>query len=125
MSISHLENLEQSIADGNPHFACPGPKSNEWYFDESIEALRIKAQKAADISVVTVFVYRLVNRTDVGPDGPFLVVRQILESSPRGEPNFRWVIVGSNQAAELLRDVSEGPTPYFGVVVEETCKPRS
>ena len=91
----------------------------------SYEELRPKAQRAANSRKFEAGIYRLVNRMDTGADDSFLIVRKILDPNARGEPNFHWALVDTRDAAELMRDVSVGPTPYFGAVVEEKFQPTS
>lgn len=125
MPLIYLEILEDSISRGKSFFACQGAALHEWYLGSSLDEMRLKAQLAAAARQVPVSLFRLVSRVDVGEDGPFLIVRNTLHPDPRGEPILRWSLVGSVQAAELLRDVTDGPTPYFGVVIEETIDPAT
>lgn len=125
MSIDYLEDLASKIDAGHVYFACQGGNSNEWYVMTSLEDLKAKAQRAANNLRFEVNIYRLVNKMETGSDDSYLVVRKILEPGPRGEPHLNWIIVGTREAADMLRDVSEGPSPYFGAVVELTFKPNS
>src|SRR4051812_779008 len=127
MSLDYLERLDNHLADGGSYYACPGPNTPEWSLGESLAEMRREAQRSANVRRIPVQLFRLVTPAEITPDAPegsFLVVRETLEPGPRGEPNFRWGIVGSEQAAELVRDVSGGPAPYFGAVVEETIAPE-
>ena len=58
---------------------------------------------------------------DLKPD-TFLIVRKIHGSSA-SEQNIEWAIVDTRNAAEDLRDVSDGPTPYFPLVTQEIVHP--
>lgn len=124
MSIDYLEDLEASVTNGRAMFACPGPNANEWFLSEKVEELRPKAQRTADSRKFTTHIYRLVNRMETVTGDVYLCVRKILDPGPRGEPHFRWSVVDTREAAEMLRDVSQGPTPYFGAMIEETFEPR-
>lgn len=124
MSIDYLEDLENAITNGRRKFACPGPNANEWHIEDSLEGLRAKAQRTADVRRFQCSIYRLVNKMETVSGDSYLVVRKILEPGPRGEPHFQWSVVDTREAAEMLRDVSHGPTPFFGAVVEETFNPK-
>ncbi|MFN8392653.1 MAG: hypothetical protein U0136_20335 [Bdellovibrionota bacterium] len=124
MSIDYLEDMEASVTNGRKKFACPGPNANEWHIADNVEDLRPKAQRTADARRFQTHIYRLINRMETVTGDSYLVVRKILEPGPRGEPHFQWSVVDTREAAEMLRDVSQGPTPFFGAVVEETFNPR-
>jgi hypothetical protein len=124
MSIDYLEDLENAITNGRKKFACPGPNANEWYLADTVDELRAKAQRTADARRFQTHVYRLVNRMETVTGDSYLVVRKILDAGPRGEPHFQWSVVDTREAAEMLRDVSQGPTPFFGAVIEETFNPK-
>jgi hypothetical protein len=91
---------------------------------EEIDPLRKKAQRTANSRKFQVNLYRLINKSDTMSDDCYLVVRKILEASATGVPRFQWAIVDTREAAEMMRDVSQGPTPYFGATVEETFDPE-
>lgn len=124
MSLDWLEDLEQAVTNGREYYACPGSNANEWFTSESAEELRAKAQRSANSRKMQTAIYRLVNRMETMSGDSYLVVRKILEPGPRGEPHFQWSIVDTREAAEMLRDVSHGPSPFFGAVVEETFQPQ-
>lgn len=121
MSMEYLEQLEVDINSGLPYYACPGSGANEWFISTDVEKCRQRAQRTANANRFDAIIYRLVNKMDTTTGDAFLAVRKILEVSSRGEPNIRWMLVDTREAAELLRDVSQGPTPYFGLVVDEQC----
>lgn len=123
MSLDYLEEISIAIDSGTPYYACPGQTANEWYLSKSLDELRIKAQRTANSRKFEAHIYRLLNRMDTGPNDCFLICRKILEPGPRGEPHMQMTIVDTRDAAELLRDVSQGPTPYFGATIEETFQP--
>ena len=124
MSIDYLEDLARSIDGGKEMYVVPGLQANEWNMSEDIESLRKKAQRTANGRKFQVHIYRLVNKMDTVSDDSYLVVRKILDPSANGAPRFQWSIVDTREAADLMRDVSQGPTPYFGAVIEETFEPE-
>lgn len=123
MSLDYLEELASAVDAGTVYYACPGQGVNEWHISKALEELRIKAQRAANTRKFETQIFRLINKMDVGGGDCFLICRKILEPGPRGEPHLQMTIVDTRDAAELLRDVSQGPTPYFGAAIEETFKP--
>jgi hypothetical protein len=124
MSIDYLEDLERIVDNGKEIFVTPGVQSSEWELSSDLETLRKKAQRTANALKFQVNIYKLINKGDIISDDSFLVVRKILDPSARGEPRFQWGIVDTKEAAEMLRDVSQGPTPYFGATVFESFKPE-
>lgn len=124
MSIDYLEELEQAVSNGRMRYACPGPTGHEWVISDKIEQLRTTAQRTADARKFPTHIYRLVNKMETVAGDSYLVVRKIMEPGPRGEPHMQWTVVDTREAAEMLRDVSQGPTPFFGAVVEESFNPR-
>lgn len=123
MSIDYLEDLENEITNGKEFFACPGPQSNEWHLANVIDELVPKAKRTANSNKMEAKIFRLVNKMDATTGDSFLVVRKILDPGPRGEPNLRWTLVDTREAADMLRDVSQGPTPYFGAIAQQTVQP--
>lgn len=123
MSLDYLEDLGEQIDRGVTIYACPGKVQNDWYLAETVDELRDRVQKTANSRKYEASIYRLVNNTEVTGEDFFLIVRKILEPGPRGEPRMHWALVDTREAAELMRDVSHGPTPYFGAVIEETVEP--
>jgi hypothetical protein len=124
MSIDYLEDLEQIVDNGKEIFVSPGMQSSDWELSSDIDNLRKKAQRTANALKFQVNIYKLINKGDIVSDDCFIVVRKILDPSARGEPRFQWGIVDTKEAAEMLRDVSQGPTPYFGATIYETFKPE-
>jgi hypothetical protein len=125
MSIDWLEDLERAIEFGEEYYACPGMQGSEWYISKQAAELSKRAQRVADTKKFPVSVYRMVSRANTVSGDSFLVVRKILDPGPRGEPNLQWALVDTREAAEMLRDVSQGPSPYFGASVEETVNPSA
>jgi hypothetical protein len=124
MSIDYLEDLQDAVDRGVEYFACPGVNVNEWYISESIEELKPRAKRTANARRFEANIYRLVNKMDTVTGDSFLVCRKILDPGPRGEPNLKWSLVDTREAADMLRDVSSGPSPYFGACIETTCQPN-
>lgn len=123
MSIDYLEDLERSIDFGRDIYACPGVNMNEWHIADTLEELQKKAQRSANSKKMPVSIYRLVNKMDTTTGDSYLVVRKILEPGPRGEPHLSWSLVDTREAGDMMRDVSQGPTPYFGASEVEVFKP--
>jgi hypothetical protein len=123
MSIDYLEDLEKSINNGKELYACPGVQSAEWELSGDMAALEKKAQRTANALKFDCNIYRLINKADTVSDDCYLVVRKILDPGSRGEPRFQWGIVDTREAAEMMRDVSQGPSPYFGAAIEKTFQP--
>lgn len=123
MSVDYLEDLENIIDKGAELFACPTQVSGEWVLSKILEDLRPKAQRAANAKKHELAIYRLVNKSDTVTGDSFLVVRKFLEAQRDGTPKMQWALVDTREAGEMMRDVSQGPSPYFGAVVEETFKP--
>lgn len=124
MSIDYLEDLERSINNGKDLYACPGVQSAEWELSSDVESLERKAQRTANALKFRCHIYRLINKADTVSDDCYLVVRKILDPGSRGEPRFQWGVVDTREAAEMMRDVSQGPTPYFGATVEKSFEPQ-
>lgn len=123
MSIDFLEDLEKSINNGKELYACPGVQSSEWELTGDMPALEKKAQRTANALKFQCNIYRLINKADTVSDDCYLVVRKILDPGSRGEPRFQWGVVDTREAAEMMRDVSQGPSPYFGATIEKTFQP--
>ncbi len=123
MSIDYIEEMADAIVRGDRKYACPGPRTGEWYLSTSIEDLRAKAKRTAGATRMPTGIYRLVDKLDTTSGDTYLVVKKFLEPGPRGEPNIQWSQVDTREAADMLRDVSQGPSPYFGMVLEETVQP--
>jgi len=125
MTIDYLEELELDVSKGHTLYACPSYQGSEWIISDSLEDLKVKAQRSANVRKYAVAIYKLIDKVEVGEGDVFLVVRRLLDPGPRGEPHINWVMVDTKEAAEMLRDVSKGPTPYFGATIEEVFQPKS
>ncbi|HMO18348.1 MAG TPA: hypothetical protein PKA63_08800 [Oligoflexia bacterium] len=123
MAIDYLLDIERKLDQGKELYACPSVNSGDWIFSGTVEEIRPKAQRAANSKKHELAIYRLVSAQDsMGQDG-FLVVRKFLEPQKDGTPRMQWSLVDTKEASEMMRDVSQGPSPYFGAIVEETVKP--
>lgn len=123
MSIDYLIDLEREIDNGKTIYATPGTGRNQWIISKSIEELRKQAKRAADSKKMAVNIVRLAMKHDALPGDLFLVPTQIEEPGSRGEAVIRWSTVETKEAAEMMRDVRRGPSPYFAMQVEETVEP--
>ena len=124
MPIGYLEELERQILTGTQHFVCQGQNANEWIFNKEVETLGPKAQLTANSRKLETHLYRLINKKDAVTGDSFLVVRRFVGRKPNGTPEFEWSLVDTLESAEILRDVSHGPTPLFGAVIEQTFQPE-
>jgi hypothetical protein len=97
----------------------------DWSLDESLDECRSRAQRLATSRKIVVTIFQLVSHLDATEQDTFFTVRRLLEGRPGGPPVVQWTMVDTREAAELLRDVSQGPTPFFGAKVEEFIHPRS
>jgi hypothetical protein len=123
MSIDFLNDLERALENGRDIFACPGTGRNQWRLGKSIDELRKDAQRAADSRKMDVQIVRLILKSEATSGDLFLVPTSIDEAGPRGEPNIRWSTVDTKEAAEMMRDVRQGPCPFFAMQVEESFTP--
>jgi hypothetical protein len=123
MSIDYLGEMEHEVDSGREIYACPGPQGNEWYISSDLEDLNKKAQRSASALKREVHIYKLINKMDTVSGDSYLVVRKILEPGPKGEPKMQWTLVDTREAAEMMRDVSQGPTPFFGTSTVSTFLP--
>ena len=124
MAIDYLQDIEHSIDNGRTVYACPSHQGYDWFLNNSVEELRQKAQRTANAKKFEVHIYRMINKMDVSEGDIYLYCKKILEPSANGEPHLQWGVVDTKDAAEMMRDVSQGPSPYFGLTVEETFQPK-
>ncbi len=123
MSIDFLFDLERSIEGGKEVFACPGIARNSWVFAKSVDELKRQAQRAADNRKMPVNIVRVISKNEAVAGDLFLVPTAIGEPGPRGEPNIQWTTVETKEAADMMKDVRRGPSPFFGMQSEETVNP--
>jgi len=124
MSLDYLEALEQAIDQGGDFFASPGNSSNQWSVSRNYNDLTKHAQRLANNRKFEVPIYQLTNRVDAVAGNSFLICKKILPPGTNGEPKLQWALVDTKEAAEMMRDVSEGPTPYFGAISVQVFKPE-
>ena len=125
MSIDFLFELERAIDSGREVFACPGIGRNQWVIGKSVDELRRTAKRAADSRKMAVNIVRLINKNEAIAGDMFLVPTSISEPGTRGEPQIEWKPVETKEAAEMMRDVRRGPSPFFAMQVEEVVAPHS
>lgn len=120
MSIDWLLDLERDIENGRDIFACPGPGRNQWVIGRSIEELRKVAKRTAETTKLPTNIVRVVHKNEAVAGDLFLVPTNIGEPGTRGEPQIQWKTIETKEAAEMMRDVRKGPSPYFAMQVQET-----
>lgn len=125
MAIDYLEDIEKSLERGREIFACPSVNSGDWIISEDVESMKPKAERAAKSKKHELHIYRLASVNMASYQDGFLVVRKFLEPTRDGTPRMQWVLVETKEAGEMMRDVSQGPSPYFAAMIEETIKPEA
>lgn len=123
MSIDFLFELERIISSGQEVYACPAAQEKKWVISRSFDDVKKQAQRVAANRKQAVDIVRLVPYSEVMPGEMFIVPVGIDAVGPKGEPNIRWSTVESKEAAEMMRDVREGPSPFFGLQVYEQVAP--
>ncbi|MCB0343923.1 MAG: hypothetical protein KDD66_02350 [Bdellovibrionales bacterium] len=124
MAFDYLEELEEQINRGVAWYCCPGKAAGDWHLAKTADELNEACQTAANLYLFEQSIYKLKPSADSGGEDRYFVCKKILEPGARGEPNLHWMIVDTKDAAELLRDVSQGPSPYFGATVVKSCQPK-
>ena len=124
MSIDWLLDLERSIDGGKIVYACPGLGKNQWVMGKTAEDLMPTAKRAAATKKIPVNIVRLIPKNDAVTGDMFLVPTAIGEPGARGEPVIEWKPIEAKEAAENMRDVRKGPSPFFGMQVESTVNPE-
>jgi hypothetical protein len=123
MSFEFLLDLERDIELGKEVYGCPSTGLKQWSFsNKGIEPLLKVAKRTANSTKMPVNIMRLDSRHGVNAL-VLLVPVQIGDPGLRGEPQIKWSIVESKEAAETVRDIRSGPSPYFAVEVEQTINP--
>ncbi|MFM1847041.1 MAG: hypothetical protein RL417_515 [Pseudomonadota bacterium] len=123
MSIDWILELERAIDNGKVMFACPGLSRNQWVISRSIDDLKKVAKRAADTKKMPVNIVQLVAKQDAVAGDLFLVPTSIGDPGPRGEPVVQWSTVETREAADMMRDVKHGPSPFFAMQVQQTVEP--
>jgi len=125
MSSLYLEDVESAVAGGRTFYACPGLTTSEWILSERLDDLRAKALRVANSVKHPVVIYRLLDHSDTTTGDSFLVVVKIIPIAGKpGDSKMQWALVDTKEAAEMMRDVSQGPSPYFGATPEEEVSPK-
>ena len=119
MSIDWLFDIERSIENGKVVLACPGAGTNEWVVGRPIEELRKLAKRVADAKKAPVNIVKLVSKHDTLSGDLFLVPVKIEQPGQRGEPQIKWSVVDTKEAADMMKDLRHGPSPFFGMQIEE------
>jgi len=122
MSIDWLWDLERALEGGKSYYACQTAGRNQWAIARSVDELREVAKRAASHRKLAVSIVRLVSPHKMA-GALYLVPTEIGELGLRGEPNIKWACVETKEAAEIMRDVRQGPSPIFGMQVEDTVVP--
>ena len=125
MSIDYLNDVERDIDHGKMLFACQGIGRNQWKITEDMGELEQLAKRAAEHRKMPVNIVRLINKLDAIVGDLFLVPTKIGDTGPRGEATIEWSTVETREAAEMMRDVRHGPSPFFGMQVERTVEPAN
>lgn len=123
MSIDWLNDIERDIDNGKEVYACAGVGRNQWALSDIIEDLMKTAKRSANHKKLPVNVVRLISRHDTVAGDLYLVPTKIGEPGPRGEVQVEWSTVETKEASEMMRDVRHGPSPFFGMQVEQTVEP--
>jgi hypothetical protein len=123
VSIDWLFDFERAIDNGKEVYACAGVGRNEWIIGKPIEELKKVAKRAAEHKKLPISIVRVISKHDAIAGDLFLCPTSIDNPGPRGEPNIKWSAVETKEAAEMMRDVKQGPSPFFGIQVVETVAP--
>jgi len=123
MSIDWLLDLERDIENGKEIYACPGIARNQWVIGKPIEDLKKLAKRAADHNKIPVNIVRIISKNETVAGDLFLVPTTIGDPGTKGEPQIQWKTIETKEAAEMMRDVRKGPSPFFGMQVFESVQP--
>lgn len=123
MSIDYLYELERQIDGGKIVYACPGTVRNQWLIAKSSDELKKPAQRAADVQKLPMQIVQLVPVSEAVAGDTFLVPIEVGDPGVRGEPQVKWKVIETKEAAEMFKDVRKGPPPFFGMKLIEEVKP--
>jgi len=124
MSIDWLFDLERDVDAGKDVFACPGVGRNQWVIARNVTELKKVAKRTADNKKMSVNIVRLICKSDAIAGNLFLVPTKIGDPGSRGEPQIEWTTIETKEAAETMRDVRHGPSPFFAMQIEESVGPE-
>lgn len=125
MSIDYLDDLSRAVESGKIIFACPAAGRNQWAISKEVGDLEKVAQRAAAQSKMACCIYRVIPAGDAISGDLFLVPVEIGDPGVRGEPNIKWKTVDTKDAAEMMKDVRKGPSPVFGIQLEQSVEPTA
>ena len=125
MSIDWLWDLDRAVEGGRVYFTCQSLGKDQWAVAKTLEELTPLAKRVADSKKIPVEVFRIIPPNEAIAGDLFLVPREIGDPGFRGEPNVKWVRVGTREDADTWKDVRKGPAPIFGIQVEETVEPSA
>lgn len=123
MSIEFLFELERTLDKGQKIYGCAASQQGRWELATSIEAIRKAAKRTAIAKKGAVQIMQLLPASSNVPDGSLLIAAKIGEEEAKKAGNITWSTVGSVDAAETMRDVRHGPSPFFALQFEETTEP--
>ncbi|RMD84650.1 MAG: hypothetical protein D6808_06670 [Candidatus Dadabacteria bacterium] len=124
LAIEWLIELERSIEKGERVLACQGIAEKQWAISKDIEELRGIAQRVADAKKMPVKIVSLITVAETMAGDLYLVPTKIDAGHvQRGLSNIQWSIIETRDAAEMMRDVRFGPSPFFGMQTVELVKP--
>jgi len=123
MSIDWLLDLERDIENGKEIFGAPSPSRNQWVIGKPMDELKRVAKRSADAKKFAVQIIKVISKHDTVSGDMYLVPTSIGDPGPKGEPNISWAIVETKEAAEMMRDVKRGPSPFFGMQITESVDP--
>ncbi len=124
--IDWLSELERAVDKGQRILACRDVAEKNWIIGRPIEDLRSVAQRVADAKKTEVNIVALLPKSEALIGEYYLVPTKIVDSTDkRGNPQISWSLVDTKEAAEMMRDVKYGPSPYFGMQTVEVIKPNS
>ena len=122
MFFEFLERLDRQILSDENVYACQGFGTYQWYIEQDLDEMIEKAQATANVKKYPITIYRVSRGEDINPSESYLVVKRVIMSVV-GDFMYEWVQVDTREAAELVRDVTHGATPFFGLVTETIVKP--
>ena len=123
--IDWLSELERAVDKGQRILACRDVAEKNWIIGRPIEDLRSVAQRVADAKKIEVNIVALLPKSEALIGEYYLVPTKIVDSTDkRGNPQISWSLVDTKEAAEMMRDVKYGPSPYFGMQTVEVVKPN-